>query len=215
MHSALLHFSTKTLSVKCSGELGVKQMETNLFANESIELKLLSLDYTEQLFELVNENREHLREWLPWVDATKTSTDTESFVKSAIRQCETGKGPQYAIFYEATMCGVCGFHQFSVENRAGGIGYWLSRAYTGKGIMTSSVKSLVKAGFSEHRLNRIEIACATGNARSRAVPERLGFTFEGVLREREYLYGRYVDHAIYSMLASEISLNKALHRTSR
>jgi ribosomal-protein-serine acetyltransferase len=43
----------------------------------------------------------------------------------------------------------------------------------------------------------------------------LEFKFEGVIREREYLYDRYVDHAIYSMLASEISLNKASHRTSR
>lgn len=166
----------------------------------------MSLDYTEQLFQLVNANRGCLREWLPWVDATESATDTESFITSAIRQYESGKGPQYAVFHEARMCGVCGFHPFDVANNIGGIGYWLSPAYTGKGIITSSVKTLVVAGFDEHRLNRIEIECATGNARSRAVPERLGFTFEGVLREREYLYGRYVDHAIYSMLAAELSV---------
>lgn len=74
--------------------------------------------------------------------------------------------------------------------------------------MTLSVKALVEAGFREYGLNRIEVACATGNARSRAIPERLGFKLEGVLREREYLYGRHVDHAIYSMLASEFSFNK-------
>jgi ribosomal-protein-serine acetyltransferase len=190
-------------------------MEADLVATDAIELKLLSLDHTEQLFDLVHGNREHLREWLPWVDGTKTSTDTESFIKSALRQYETGNGPQYAIFYEGLICGVCGFHQFDVANRIGGIGYWLSRAYVGKGIITSAVRSLVNTGCDEHKLNRIEIACATGNARSRAVPERLGFTFEGVLREREYLYGRYVDHALYSVLASELSLNKALQRTSR
>ena len=81
--------------------------------------------------------------------------------------------------------------------------------------MTLSVKALVEVGFRDYGLNRIEIACATGNARSRAIPERLKFKLEGVLREHEYLYGRYVDHAIYSMLASERSRNKALHRTSR
>jgi ribosomal-protein-serine acetyltransferase len=113
------------------------------------------------------------------------------------------------------MCGVCGFHPFDITNKIGGIGYWLSRAYSGKGIMTLSVKALVEVGFRDYGLNRIEITCATGNARSRAIPERLEFKFEGVLREREFLYGRYVDHAIYSMLASEFSLNKALHRTSR
>jgi ribosomal-protein-serine acetyltransferase len=113
------------------------------------------------------------------------------------------------------MSGVCGFHPFDITNKISSIGYWLSHAYLERGIMTLSVKALLEAGFREYGLNRIEIACATGNARSRAIPERLEFKFEGVIREREYLYDRYVDHAIYSMLASEISLNKASHRTSR
>ncbi|WP_129141610.1 GNAT family N-acetyltransferase [Modicisalibacter coralii] len=188
-------------------------MEAGLFVTEAVELKLLSLEHTEQLFDLVDGSRDHLREWLPWVDGTKTANDTESFIKSTLCQYEAGKGPQYAIFYGGAMCGACGFHPFELANRIGGVGYWLSRAYVGKGIMTSAVRSLVNIGFNEHELNRIEIACATGNARSRAVPERLGFTFEGVLREREYLHGSYVDHALYSMLASELSsFDKALHR---
>ncbi|KFF50423.1 GCN5 family acetyltransferase [Gammaproteobacteria bacterium MFB021] len=191
-------------------------MEANLVVTEAVELKLLSLEHTEQLFDLVDGSRDHLREWLPWVDGTKTSTDTESFIKSALRQYEAGDGPQYVVFHEGSMCGVCGFHLFDLANRIGGVGYWLSRAYVGKGIMTSAVRSLVKIGFNEHELNRIEIACAMGNARSRAVPERLGFTFEGVLREREHLHGRYVDHALYSMLASELlAFDKALQRSSR
>jgi len=186
-----------------------------LFIDEAIELQLLSLDHRDDLFGLVDTNREHLREWLPWVDANKSPTQTESFIKSVIAQHESGKGPQYAIFYKSVMCGVCGFHSIDTTNKIGGVGYWLSRSYSGKGIMTLSVNKLVEVGFREYNLNRIEIACATGNKRSRAIPERLGLAFEGVLREREYLYGKHVDHAIYSILASELSLNKALHRTSR
>jgi ribosomal-protein-serine acetyltransferase len=185
-------------------------MERNLYINEEVELRLLKLSHRDELFCLVDTNREHLREWLPWVDANRSLTDTESFIKSAISQHESNKGPQYVVFHNAAMCGVCGFHPFDITNKISSIGYWLSHAFSGKGIMTLSVKALLEAGFREYGLNRIEIACATGNARSRAIPERLEFKFEGVLREREYLYGRYVDHAIYSMLASEISLNKAL-----
>ncbi|WP_202980234.1 GNAT family N-acetyltransferase [Marinobacter fonticola] len=184
-----------------------------MLISEAVELQLLSKNHADDLFRLVDTNREHLREWLPWVDANQSPADTESFVNSAISQRESGKGPQYAVFHKATLCGVCGFHSFDVTNKIGGIGYWLSRAYSGKGIITLSVKALIETGFREYGLNRIEIACATDNGRSRALPERLGFTFEGVLREREYLYGRYVDHALYSMLASEFSLKKALHRT--
>lgn len=49
----------------------------------------------------------------------------------------------------------------------------------------------------------VVIAAATGNQRSRAVPERLGFKFEGMLRECEELYGTFVDHAVYSQLRAE------------
>lgn len=178
-----------------------------MFISEAVELQLLSKNHRDELFDLVDKNREHLREWLPWVDANKSSMDTESFLVSAMGQYEFGQGPQYAIFYETVMCGVCGFHPFDAANKNGGIGYWMSKAYSGKGIMTLAVKALVEAGFREHGLNRIEIASAASNTRSRAIPERLGFTFEGVLREREYLYGKYVDHAIYSLLVSEFSLN--------
>ncbi|RXE49288.1 GNAT family N-acetyltransferase [Chromohalobacter israelensis] len=187
-------------------------MENELLISEAIELQLLDKKHVDELFQLVDTNREHLREWLPWINANTSPTDTESFVSSAISQHESGKGPQYAVFYEATMCGVCGFHPFDVTNKIGGIGYWLSQAYIGKGIMTSSVKALIGTGFQEYGLNRIEVACATGNGSSRAIPERLGFTLEGELREREYLYGRYVDHAIYSMLASEFLLRESLNR---
>jgi len=174
-----------------------------LLLADSTELKLLNLSHKDELFTLINTNREHLREWLPWVDATQSPADTESFLQFAINQYQSGQGPQYAIFSESALCGVCGFHPFDLSNRSGSLGYWLGASYGGKGIMVRAVQALVEQGFREYGLNRIEIACATGNTRSRAIPERLGFELEGVFREREYVNGRYLDQAIYSMLASE------------
>ncbi len=104
---------------------------------------------------------------MPWVDLTKSPADTESFLESAINQYQSGQGPQYAIFSDSALCGVCGFHPFDLSNRTGSIGYWLGEAYSGKGIMAMAAKALVEQGF----------------------------------REREYVNGRYLDQAIYSMLA--------------
>ncbi|MDO8827577.1 GNAT family N-acetyltransferase [Methylophaga sp.] len=183
--------------------------------DENIELQLLSLDHTEELYDLVDSNRQHLRQWLPWLDANTSPSDTEYFIKSVISQYESGKGPQYAMFYDAAMCGVCGFHQIDEANKIGSIGYWLSKAHSGKGIMTKSVMALIEIGFRDYGFNRIEIACATENSKSRAIPERLGFKLEGVFRERHKHYGKYVDLAIYSMLAAEFRLNKTFQRTKR
>jgi ribosomal-protein-serine acetyltransferase len=61
---------------------------------------------------------------------------------------------------------------------------------------------LVEHAFGELDLNRVVISCATENKKSCAIPERLGFRQEGIQRQAEWLYDRFVDHAVYATLAS-------------
>ena len=83
------------------------------------------------------------------------------------------------------------------------MGYWLDKEAQGTGLMTRSCSALLEHAFAELDLNRVEIRCAVDNARSRAIPERLGFRLEGQLRQAEWLYDRFVDHAVYGLLARE------------
>ena len=168
---------------------------------ENIVLQRPGLHHSQALYELITSNQQYLRSWLPWLDVNRAEANTQAFLRFVIEQYESGRGAQYLIFYDSEMCGMCGFHPLDHANRIGGIGYWLSESHAGKGIMTQCVSALLAQGYREYNLNRIEIACATENHKSRAIAERLGFTLEGIMRENEYLYGRYVDHAVYSLLA--------------
>lgn len=69
--------------------------------------------------------------------------------------------------------------------------------------MTQAVEALIKYCFDEIDLNRIEISAAANNEKSQAIPERLGFTREGMLRDNELLNGIYSSSYIYSLLKSE------------
>ena len=69
--------------------------------------------------------------------------------------------------------------------------------------MTSSVREMISIGFNDFELNRIEIQCAIENIKSRAIPERLGFVQEGILRSSEKVNGRFLDHAVYGLLKDE------------
>ncbi len=171
-------------------------------------MDLLREEHASVLFQLVDQSRAHLRRWLPWVDANRSVADTETFLREVIAQHRAGKGPQYAVYWRSELCGVCGFHTFDLTTRCGSVGYWLGARYCGLGLMTAAIRQLVEVGFGEYRLERIEIACATQNLKSRAIPERLGFYYEGVVQNREYVDGRYVDHAIYSLLAQETPMTE-------
>jgi ribosomal-protein-serine acetyltransferase len=69
--------------------------------------------------------------------------------------------------------------------------------------MTNACRAVVTAAFENYPLHRIEIRCATGNHKSCAIPKRLGFTYEGRLRQAEWLYDHFVDLEVFSILAPE------------
>ena len=69
--------------------------------------------------------------------------------------------------------------------------------------MIAYTKVLIKYVFEEFDINRVEIQMSTRNPKSRAIPERLGFTQEGVLRSNERLRGEFSDSYVYSLLRDE------------
>ncbi|MFC4558442.1 GNAT family N-acetyltransferase [Virgibacillus kekensis] len=171
--------------------------------DNEIALKPLDIKDAGFLFELTDSSRDVLRQWLPWVDGTKTIEDSKTFIRLAEKSLIEKRGLTTGIFYENNLAGVIGFNNFDWSNEIGYIGYWLGTDFQGKGIMTRAVNGLIDYAFHSLGLNRIEIRAAYGNRRSRAIPERLGFQIEGQIRQAEWLYDHYVDHVVYGMLASE------------
>jgi ribosomal-protein-serine acetyltransferase len=171
--------------------------------NDRLSLRQLALNDTEELFAVVDRNRAYLRRWLPWLDRTHSPADTRAFLEGALRQSDNNQSFQAAILCGERMAGVIGYHRIDWTNRHTSLGYWLAEEFQGHGFMTASCRALVDHAFAALNLNRITIACATGNTRSRAIPQRLGFVHEGTLRDAEWLYDQYIDHEVYSQLQRE------------
>lgn len=171
--------------------------------DDNITLRMLRIEDAEALFELTDDSRDYLREWLPWLDTTTTIDDSRSFIEHTLDYYRKEKGLTTGIFYQTKLVGIAGFNSFQWTNKIGFIGYWLGEGFQGKGIMTQAIQALVDLAFFNLKLNRVDIRAAYENEKSRAIPERLGFTREGQLRQAEWLYDHYVDHVVYSMLANE------------
>ena len=170
---------------------------------DGFHLKSLELAEAEPLLLLVDANRQYLRRWLPWLDMTTNIDEMITFVESALRQETSGLGFQAGVWYGGEMAGIIGYHHLEWTNRSTCVGYWLAERYQGHGIMTKACQSIVEYAFEDWHLHRVEIRCALENLKSRAIPERLGFKSEGILRDAEWLYDHFVDHVVYGMLAHQ------------
>lgn len=171
--------------------------------DENTTLRIMDEQDDAALFALTDRNRAYLREWLPWIDSTQTVEDSLAFIRDNILRYASNRGFSCGIWYHGQLAGTIGYHDIDWKDRKVEIGYWLGAEFQGKGLMTKACITLISYSFEHWHLNKVEIHCATGNQRSRAIPERLGFAIEGIIRQGEWLYDHFVDMVVYGMLARE------------
>lgn len=168
-----------------------------LSLSDNTHLRLLSEADAAELHALIEADRDHLAQWLPWA-AGQTAADTAGFLRRARMQVERNDGFQAAIVESGAIVGVAGYHGVDWAHRSTSLGYWLAAASQGRGTMTAAVRALTDHALTEWGLIRVEIRAALENRRSRAIPERLGFRQEGTLRRAERVGGRFLDLAVYA-----------------
>jgi ribosomal-protein-serine acetyltransferase len=171
----------------------------------AVELRQIEQCDAETLWELTDRNRAYLREWLPWVDHAHSVEDTITFIEQITEQLRAGNGPNTSIRLNGAIVGCIGCHKIDWANRSVSIGYWVDQGLQKKGLVTRSTEALTDYLFRELQLHRVVIQCGTGNSKSCAIPQRLGFTREGVAREAEWCGGRWVDLVVWSMLEHDWS----------
>jgi ribosomal-protein-serine acetyltransferase len=177
-----------------------------LRVDDDIEIRLLHANDADALYDLTTRNRAFLTPWMSWIDKVIDVSDSHAFLRAAEREAYEHTSFKAGIWRGSELSGAIDLHDIDWNNGYARIGYWLDERSTGQGIMTSAVRSLSEYAFEALGLHRLEIHVATENHRSRRVPERLGFTLEGVLREVQPLRGKYLDHALYALISDDANV---------
>ncbi|MFJ1764683.1 GNAT family N-acetyltransferase [Amycolatopsis sp. NPDC088138] len=114
----------------------------------------------------------HLADWLPWAAGGYTADDAAAYLRLTHDNWETGRAYEYAVRVGAELAGGIG-----VLTRDGGVelGYWLVRGFTGRGLITRAAAPLIADAF-RRGAGYVEIKHDELNARSGAIPARLGFS---------------------------------------
>jgi ribosomal-protein-serine acetyltransferase len=173
--------------------------------DDGITLREFVPEDAEAVFAAVTRNYEHLKAFMHWADPDYSLASAREFIEQSQAGRLERKVLGLGIFRDAELIGATGFVNFDWLAMKTEIGYWISRDEEGKGIVSSVCRMLIDFAFAELKMNRIEIRCSTENSRSSAIPKRLGFKMEGLLRQSEFRNGRLHDFEVYGLLASEWS----------
>ncbi len=177
---------------------------------EDTVLRLLEPRYAEELFKLVERNREHFGRWLPWVPACRGVEDRRRFLAECLKETAEHGNFLAGIWHGGVLAGVAGINPVHRRDRSTSLFYWLGEEFQGKGLVTQACRAIVSHAFTALRAHRVEIFAATENPRSRRVAERLGFRHEGTRREAYQLNGQFVDLEAYAVLSHEWEPREAI-----
>lgn len=136
--------------------------------------------------------RPSVTEYLTWEPHTSVE-ETKEYLTYVGQRYRTGDFYDWSVVDKASerMIGTCGFTSFNCPADSAEIGYVLNPAFQGKGLATEAVRRVLRFGFEELSLHRIEAHFILGNEASRRLMERVGMTFEGYARESMKIKGRY------------------------
>ncbi|HTJ72861.1 MAG TPA: GNAT family N-acetyltransferase [Actinospica sp.] len=172
-----------------------KALPPGVFPPERIEidefhLRRYTREDAEPLHEAIKASFAELHPWMPWcVDPVKIE-EQRDFIERGFLAWATGRAFDYGI-------GTSGDGErgeefvgsISLMDRIGPggleIGYWLRSDATGKGIMSRAAARLTEIALGLPGIERVEIHCDAANARSAAVPERLGYRLAAMVERLE------------------------------
>lgn len=97
--------------------------------------------------------------------------------------------------------GAGGLNSLSEQHRKAEAGFWLLPEHQGKGIMTEAMPLILQYGFNQLQLHRIEGIVESENMVCKKVVEKLGFVYEGTMRDCEIKNNRFISLDIYAMFS--------------
>ncbi|MCY4146779.1 MAG: GNAT family protein [Chloroflexi bacterium] len=98
------------------------------------------------------------------------------------------------------LVGTCGFHLYSQTRHCAEIGYELHSSYWRRGLMSEAAAAVMRFCFDRLWLHRLAADATEGNVASAALLQKLGFSLEGVLRERVFWRGGHHNLWLFSLL---------------
>jgi len=150
--------------------------------DDDVVLRWVTVDDADVIARAVGESLDHLKQWMPWADATSADVAFQrGRLRDQLQQRKRGEEWQYG-FFRAGADAFLGSMGMMTRRGPGTleIGYWLHVDAEHHGLVTRGARALTEIGLNLVGIDHMIIVCDEANVRSAAVPQRLGYTLDRV-----------------------------------
>ena len=154
------------------------------FSTERLVIRMPRPGDGKVVHEAIRASINELKPWMPFAQKEQSEQDVEVNIRSAYISFLKREDLRLLVFLKETgeFVASSGLHRIDWSIPKFEIGYWIDSRFSGEGYMTEAVKGIAQFAFRELQARRIEIRCDAKNMKSRAIPETLGFSLEGILK---------------------------------
>ena len=139
-----------------------------------------------------------------WPGSTSRTADSaKGFLEGFAKGRGEGTRRLFGLWLDRTLVGGTLYPTINMRSGIAEIGVFLAAPARGRGIVTEAVRSMVDHAFDDLGMRRVEWRCSPANLPSRAIPQKLGFTLEGTLRQVFQVRETYLDLEVWAVLREE------------
>jgi ribosomal-protein-serine acetyltransferase len=144
-----------------------------IVVDDRITLAVLAESEADELYNLVDRNRQYLSEYLPWAITNKLE-DSRVFIQKVRRDrvAETDYG--FGVYVDGALAGHVSLMHLSSQQTPE-IGYWIGEEWKGQGITTKVAEKITRLAMADLGIDTIIIKAATTNAASNKIAQKLGY----------------------------------------
>jgi ribosomal-protein-serine acetyltransferase len=167
-----------------------------------IEIKRITLEHIDAVYEAVRESINEAHQWLPWCHPDYTKQETVNWVTYQMSSWNNDEEYSFVILEKGTgkLLGGIGLNFINNLHKVCNLGYWVRTSCTGKGVATKAVKLAVEYAINELNFNRVEIIISKDNIASQKVAEKAGAVKECLAKKRLLIHGVPTDSFVYSLI---------------
>lgn len=175
-------------------------LKASLFSFTTSRLRLQKIERTDQQFIFKGLSHPEVIKYYGVNYSTLEEIEEQMIWYENLEKSGAGLWWSIRLKEDDSFCGAIGYNDYNPIHQKAEIGFWLFPEFWGKGIIKESAEKLIDFLFAEKRLHRLEAFVEGDNINSEKVLKKLGFVYEGTMKECEMKNQSFIDIKLFALI---------------